>query len=307
MKIDPRLRLRHLNCFLEIAQAGSLVAAADRLAITQPAASKTLRELEDILGKQLFDRSGRRLRLNAAGQMFQRIAGSAMADLLRAQNAVRGIRLDTIRLTIGVLPTAATDLMPRAALAFRARHPNCVLRLSTGPNWLLMSQLLEGSLDLVVGLMPEPGRMKGVAFTQLYPERIIAVVRSGHPLDRPIRPEDLGAFDLIIPPSGAVIGTAVRAFLVSLGAGSIAPAFETVSLAAGRALVEGSDAIWFISRGVVARDMADGRLRSLPMDHPLQAGPVGVSRREADAVSPVLDDLVETIKLAAQEVDGPAG
>lgn len=70
MFIDPRLRLRHIMTFLEIAQAGSIVSAADHLGVTQPAVSKTLRELEDILGTRLFDRTGRQLRLNSVGRNF---------------------------------------------------------------------------------------------------------------------------------------------------------------------------------------------------------------------------------------------
>ena len=63
--IDPHLRLRHLRCFLATARLESLSAAAEALHLSQPAASKTIKELEEILGVQLFDRSGRRLALTA--------------------------------------------------------------------------------------------------------------------------------------------------------------------------------------------------------------------------------------------------
>ncbi|MEC9197039.1 MAG: LysR family transcriptional regulator, partial [Pseudomonadota bacterium] len=72
--IDPQIRMRHIRCFLETARLGSLSAAADALHVSQPAASKTIKELEDILGVALFDRSGRRLTLTRAGSLFQRHA-----------------------------------------------------------------------------------------------------------------------------------------------------------------------------------------------------------------------------------------
>ncbi|SEP11262.1 LysR family transcriptional regulator, pca operon transcriptional activator [Salinihabitans flavidus] len=278
--MDPRLRLRHIACFLEIARAGSLVAAADRLAVTQPAVSKTLRELEDILGQWLFDRSGRGLRLNAAGRAFQQFAGVGMAELERAQNTVRGAHFGQSRLSLGALPTAATELAPRAALAFHEAHPGCVLRVQTGPNWLLLSQLREGTLDLVVGRMAEPDLMAGLSFEQLYLEDVVAVVRADHPLHGDVDADQLLTYPLILPPRGAVIRPTVRGFLTSIGAGDPAPMFETVSLAFGRRTLVGSDAIWFISRGVVSDELGNGRLRTLKMKAPILAGPVGISQRE---------------------------
>ena len=55
--IDPRIRLRHIACFLEVARLRSMAGAADALNISQPAATKTIQELEGLLGGQLFDRT----------------------------------------------------------------------------------------------------------------------------------------------------------------------------------------------------------------------------------------------------------
>ena len=298
MSLDPKLRLRHLNCFMEVARTGSVAAAAEALHVTQPAVSKTLRELEAILGNPLFDRTGRRLKMNAAGATFQKFTGSALGDLARAQAVVRGAQGGEVKLNIGVLPTAATDLLPEAAIAFRARHPNCVLRVSTGPNWLLLSQLREGALDMVVGRMAEPDRMEGLSFAQLYPEEIIAAVRPDHPL-RALSVDGLLNHPLILPPTGAVIGAAVRSYLLSIGANAVTPAFETVALAFGRRVVQQTDAIWFISRGVVAEELAAGSLRALVPERPVPAGPVGISLRAETVPVPELAALIETLKAAA--------
>jgi LysR family pca operon transcriptional activator len=85
MSWDARLRLRHLRCFLEIARAESVSLAAEQLNITQPAVSRSLKELEDMLGTHLFDRVGRGLRLNEAGRVFQSHAAASMVELMRGQ------------------------------------------------------------------------------------------------------------------------------------------------------------------------------------------------------------------------------
>ena len=83
-----------------------------------------------------------------------------------------------------MLPTVATRVLPRAALAFAAGGAGRCLRASTGPNRYLLSQLREGRLDLVVGRLAAPEEMAGLVFEQLYAEAVVAVVRAGHPLPR---------------------------------------------------------------------------------------------------------------------------
>lgn len=299
--VDPHIRMRHLRCFLETARLGSLSAAADALHVSQPAASKTIRELEDILAVKLFDRTGRRLTLTPAGKVFQQHSGAAMIDLKRAQDLVREAPRQRTRLSVGTLPTAATNLLPKAALAFRESNPECLLRVSTGPNWMIMSQLREGSLDMVVGRMATAGAMEGLSFRQLYSERVVPVVRPGHPLLRPDWPlGELMDYPLMLPPSGAVISPMVRAFLHTVGMSNPQPDFENVSLAFGRKVVQESDVVWFISQGVVAQELEIGTLAALPLDDDLLGGPVGVSMRDQTIITSeqrgLLASLMETAK-----------
>ena len=85
MNLDTRIKYRHLLCFLEIARQGSLARAADMLAISQPAISKTLKELEDLLEARLFARSRQGVELTPAGTRFMRCllyTSDAADDLL---------------------------------------------------------------------------------------------------------------------------------------------------------------------------------------------------------------------------------
>jgi LysR family pca operon transcriptional activator len=102
--IDPRIKLRHVVCFLEVAQLKSVVRAADALNMSQPAATKTIQELEEILGVQLFDRSHRNLLLTPAGEQFQRYTASSLSALRQGIDSVRIAERDTI-VRVGALPT----------------------------------------------------------------------------------------------------------------------------------------------------------------------------------------------------------
>lgn len=302
MSLDPHLRLRHIRCFLEIAASGSLTDAAGHLNISQPAASKTLKELERILGRQLFDRQGRRVRLNENGHLFQQHAGVALTELIRAQDAVRKTRAEAVRLSVGALPTVAATLLPSAALGFREEMPHVTIHVLTGPNWLLLSQLRDGRVDLVVGRMAGPEEMTGLAFAQLYSENVVLAVRPGHPI---LGADDVAArlrdYPMILPPRGAVISEIVRRFLTSIGLRTVRPAFETVSLPFGRKIVSGTDTIWFISRGVVADEIDRGHLRAVDLGSTLLAGPVGISFREDAVPNVARSTLVAHLKRAARD------
>lgn len=276
--MDARLRLRHIRCFLEIARAQSVSVAAAQLNFTQPAVSRSLKELEGILGMRLFDRVGRGLRLNEAGRIFQSHAAASMTELMRGHDRLSKEGGASVRLSVGALPTASTDLLPRAALRFRAQAPNVRLHILTGPNWLLFNQLRDGALDLVVGRMAEGQAATGVTFEQLYIEDVVLVCRPDHPIltaNKPI--SEIGEFPMILPPKGAVIFSTVARYLTSIGIPDMRGEIETVALPVGRKMAQSSDMLWFISRGVVAEELRLGTLMAVDLASPLLSGPVGIS------------------------------
>lgn len=299
--LDPKLRLRHLQSFMETARLGSLSAAADSLHVSQPAISKTIRELEEIVGVQLFDRSGRRLTLSTPGRLYQQHVGAALNDLEQAQRDIVNPRHDRTKITIGLLPTAATGLVPAAALSFNTDHPDVLLDVMTGPNWLLHSLLREGQLDIVVGRMPPANGAEGLHFHPLYWERVVPVVRSGHPL---LTGADwtyhaLTNYPLMLPPPGALISTGVRTWLHSVGIPDPRPTYENVSLAFGREVLRRSDTVWFISEGVVRPEINTGLLSILPIRNELLGGQVGITLRSGREPSLTVKRLIAALEQAA--------
>lgn len=300
MNWEAHLRLRHVRCFLEIARAESVSVAAERLNITQPAVSRTLKELETMLGTPLFDRVGRRLRLNAAGRIFQAHAAASMVELMRGHDRLAGIA-EAVRLSVGVLPTAATDLVPHAALAFHHEAPSARLHVLSGPNWLLYNQLRDGVLDLVVGRMSERDLTAGLTFEQLYIEDVVLVARPAHPildLDDPER--GIPDYPLVLPPAGAVIASTVERYLTSLGYPEMRGPFETVALPVGRRIVQASDALWFISRGVVGEELDRGTLIAVGLASPLLSGPVGFSVARSAPLSVERSLFMDCLRRAAR-------
>lgn len=300
--IHLSLKLRHIRAILAIADAGSLSRVARAQGITQPALSRTLAEAETLLGAPLFRRENRRMVLTEQGALFRQHAALAMQALESAAVALRPGAASG-RLVVGVLPTAATRLFPRIALRLRDLAPDLVLSVTTGPHSYLTGLLRDGTLDLMIGRLPGAREMTGLAFEHLYDDEIVLVARRGHPLAHDTR-SALAQSPLILPPQGAIIRSAVDDYLVSLGLAGLRPAYETVALPLARGLLLGSDAVWFISRGVVAEDFERGDLVRLPTDARYLSGAVGLTRRQSGPDHPALDLLVQ---LAREGVQAGAG
>ncbi|HET6522405.1 MAG TPA: pca operon transcription factor PcaQ [Geminicoccaceae bacterium] len=286
--IDARIKIRHLQCFLETARLRHVGRAADRLHITQPAVSKAIRELEDILAVRLFERSGRGLALTSNGRLFQRYAQTGMVSL---EQAVDGAKLNRVRgsavIQVGALPTVAARLIPHAVERLLDDRPDAMVRLFAGHNRFLYDRLRGRDLDIVVGRAAEPDQMIGLQFEQLYTERLALVVRPGHPLLGRAGLELRHVLDhtLILPTPEDIIRPTVDRFLIAHGVGAVERRIETVSSDFGRNFVATRDAVWIISLGVVALDLAAGALVELPFDLDETAGPVGMTTR-ADESTP---------------------
>ncbi len=296
--MHPNLKLRHIRAVLEIAEKGSLSQVARAQGITQPALSRTLAEAETLLGAALFRREARRMVLTEQGALFRQHASVAVQALETAAAALHP-GAGQGRLTVGVLPTAATRLFPRIALRLRALAPDVLLSVITGPHSYLTGLLRDGTIDLMLGRLPGAREVAGLTFEHLYDEEVVLVARSGHPL-RPDTRAALATCPLILPPEGAIIRGAVDDYLVSLGLGPIRPAMETVALPLARGVLMGSDALWFISKGVVAEDLDRGDLALVPTDARYLAGAVGITRRQTGAVSTAADLLMQLAREGAQ-------
>lgn len=298
--IDPRIKLRHIACFLEVARLRSVVNAAEVLNISQPAATKTIQELEAFLGSALFDRSRRKLFLTAFGETFYRYASTSIAALRQGIDAARsGGEASTVK--VGALPTVSARILPTAVHAFTADDPGVNTRIITGPNNYLLSLLRTGDVDLVIGRMAEPEMMIGLAFEHLYSERVVMVVRPGHPL-LSVAEFNLGLiepYQVLMPTPDAVIRHHVDRLLLAHGISNIRDEVETVSNAFGRSYVRQTDAVWIISEGVVAKDVEENQLALLPVDTRETMGPVGFTTRADTIPTLAATALMEAVRAVA--------
>ncbi len=173
MNLDNRIKFRHLACFLEVARQRSFAKAADAVAVSQPAISKTLKELEEILGARLFERSKAGAELTEAGVTFLRYAGPCVQALRDGVNTLRGHEAQVETVRVGVLSTVESLVVPEVIRRLHRRHGALVVSVATGPSAYLLAQLKVGELDLVVGRMTDSPDIQGLTFEHLYSESMM--------------------------------------------------------------------------------------------------------------------------------------
>ncbi|WP_249691544.1 pca operon transcription factor PcaQ [Stappia sp. WLB 29] len=289
MPVGAGIKLRHLQAFLEVARLRSLTEAASALNITQPAVSKTLKELEALVGVSLMERGRSGVTLTAEGEIFRHYAGLSVAALGEGLDGIDQVRMGSERqLRIGALPSVAASIVPLAAGRYLERGRGATLDIVTGPNGHLLDQLRTGALDVVIGRLGQPDAMQGLAFQQLYSEQVMLAVRPGHPLIGNPDLARLPEYPVLYPNRSAAIRPLVERLMVANGIGRLPRRIETVSNAFGRAFTRSTDAVWIISNGVVANDLAEGQLAALAVDTRITLGPVGISTRAAETHTPDL-------------------
>ena len=229
--IESRVRFRHLQTFLEVARQKSVVKAAGLLNVSQPAVTKTIRELEEALGVAVFERDGRGIKITRSGEIFLRHAGTAITALRQGIDSVASGNDGGVPIRVGALPTVSARIMPYAMSLFLKEETGSTIKILTGENAVLLEQLRLGELDLVVGRLAAPEKMTGFFFEHLYSEQVLFVVRAGHPLLG--KGEDvfkrLRDFPVLMPTLGSVIRPFVERFFITNGVATIPTQIETVS------------------------------------------------------------------------------
>ena len=153
--LADRLKLRHLRCFLAIFRSGSISGASEVLSLSQPTVTKTLKELECILGSRLIDRGRGTAKLTIQGEVFMPRAVACLKELDRAVESVMAAdsKMEW-HIHVGTMPSTETSLVPSAVSIVQQDVPAAVVRISTGPLKYLATMLLDDQIDLVVGHMP---------------------------------------------------------------------------------------------------------------------------------------------------------
>ncbi|TAM90394.1 MAG: transcriptional regulator CynR [Candidimonas sp.] len=193
------MELRHIRYFLAAAHSQNFTNAADILHITQPTLSHQIKQLEEEIGCNLFDRVGRSVRLTQAGELFREYAKRMVREVDSATDAIHDLgNLRHGKLTIGVFSSFSTSLLPPILAHFSAAYPGIKVTVLELPTGEMEKRLREGEINF--GVAYGPPAADQVIAEELFKEQLALVVGVLHPLfGKPtVRMEELSQYGLIM-------------------------------------------------------------------------------------------------------------
>ena len=296
------MRLTQLRDFVAVMKAGSLRSAAQALGISQPAVTKSIRQLEDELGMKLLQRSGRGTTATSAGKALLARARVIQAELAKIEqdlDELRGRRGGTV--VVGVSPAAAVLLVPEAVLRLRRSHREVRVRLVEGLAHSLMALVRDETLDFSVGLKESDKPDSAIRFTPLVRVPMIIAGRRGHPLADAKSLRDLADATWIAfnqPGRGGFLDRSFRA-------ARLQPPRDVVlceSYGSALALMARTDALGLIVPQLLEEPYSRGALRPIRINEPIPAMTFGIFRRADAPLSPAASAMAESVTAAAREL-----
>ncbi len=284
-----RIKLHQLAFLVALDEQRSLAKAATLLNMTQPGATKTLKEIERVLGVALFERSRRGVEPTPFGLIALRSARAVLGELRQLDGDLAAAR-DGLegRVVVGSLLAAAAQLLPRTIAAMRRRFPGITVRVVEGTWDALLPMLRTGDLDLVLGRVPAAAQRRGLIVEDLYDEPTMIVARPGHPLAGRGRPglDDLLAADWILPSEQTMLRRDIELAFRAAGHDAPLPAVESVAALANHNLILQSDLLAFLPHSVASFFVAAGLLSVLETDLVLPPTRTGLILRAQRPLAP---------------------
>ena len=296
------LKLRQLTGFVAATRLRSFSAAARELAMTQPAFSQLIRELEATLSVRLFERTTRRLEITDAGQHLLAMIERPLDDLRDASAFIRDLAAGRRgRIVFASLPSVAFGLVTMALARFKALHPAITVRLIEDQNLNIVEKLLHREVDFGIGTLKLPH--KELAFRELLHDELKAVYPARHPLStkRRVTWRDLADEPLVLlPKQSSVRGLAEHGF----AAAGIArePDYEVANMVTALSMVRAGLGITVMPRMVLDELNMKG-LHAGRIHDPRPVRIVGIITRSDRPLSPAASAYVELLFATAR---GPA-
>jgi LysR family transcriptional regulator, pca operon transcriptional activator len=299
---------RHITNLLHLStvvECGSINRAAGLLGMTQPALTRSIARLEEVMEVQLLHRTSRGVVPTECGRALIERVRAADVELQRATDTIKTMKGQIEgKITCGAGPVSMYFLIPSAVGEFRRQRPRMHFHLIEDHTPALLARLRRRELDLVVGLKVDDEDDPDLLVENLVEEQIGIIARTEHPT---VRGTDTRLKDLlanqqwVLPSPDVFICQMFYKEMERLGVGAPHHYVETLSFPAIRYLVREVDYIALSTSLLFGAEIVNGSVQMLGGDWRLPRSRTVIYRRKRDQLSPFVSSFINLIKQTTKQ------
>jgi DNA-binding transcriptional LysR family regulator len=299
------LKFKHLVLIDTLARTRNMHAAALHMNLSQPAVSKMLREIERLLGFDLFERLPRNMPPTALGEHVVRYAQIALNDANKFVDQISSLREGGHGfLKVGAIFAATAVVLPDAIVQLKQRWPLLSIEIVEQTSDHLMEMLDDKKLDLAVARYTNENQQQVYDFQALAPEPFCMVVNSRHPLteldEAPL--QELGKWPWILYPVGTPIRARMEQAFAQAGIATPKNTIDTISMQTFLQVLQSGPMIAMLPASMAQPHLETGLLKVL--NTPLKLAPqdYGILTRRGEPLLGAASEFAEILLANAQVV-----
>ncbi len=303
--LKARLKTRQLLLLIALDDHRNIHRAAEALHMTQPAASKQIKDLEEMLDVKLFDRLPRGMEPTMFGETMVRHARMALTSLALAHDDILALKAGLAgQVEVGTIMTPAMALLPKAIALVKTQAPMLRIGAQVETSNILLDKLQHGTLDFMIGRILEKENSAGLIYEELIEEPACAVVRVGHPLlsQGKLELKDIADRAWILPPHGSILRHRFDMMFRRASLDIPVNVVDTTALLLTTALLQQTDSLHVMPVEVAQYYASLNVLAILPIELPCKMDAFGIIRQQDHLLSPGAELLLQAVRATAKEM-----
>jgi len=294
-----RLRFKHLRLLDVLARTANLHRAAAELNVTQPAATKILQDLEEMLGVVLFDRTPRAMVPTEIGAYVVEYARRTLSEGERFALGLANLKRGGYgALAVGAIMATAPDLLPQAIAELKRRRPLMTIQVLAATSDQLVAALERGELDLVIGRLTAALQLAKLNFEPLSKEELWAFVAASHPLAKSTHVDlgDLEQMPWVLQPAPSPMRRLIDTAFAAAGLRTLDNLVEATSIFATLHLVRQAGMIAVLPSTIVADEVQRGDFVRLPLRFENELDQYGIITRREELSTPNAAEFISIVR-----------
>lgn len=296
------MKLHHIRDVSAVAETGSLRAAGRLLGITQPAISRSIRDIENDLGAPLFERHVNGVRLTPIGHAFLKRAEVIQSEMRRARDEVDQLKGNFVgQASMAMSPGAAIALTSRILRSFRRKYPKALLRMRQDFFQPVERSIKSGEIDFYLGAYDHELSSTSLSVERIADNQRVIIARAGHPLGNARSIRELRSAQWIRPSlANRPDETAFEEIFERAGLPRPEIVLHTTSTVMTMLAIADSDLLSFLPMQWLESPLIKSFVQPIPVaDVALACPPLCIVRRSDLPLTPVAQHLYDLARNAA--------